>query len=221
MITRCCPACSKRHAQLISSNCPVCGGYGTVTLGTAALSLHEPATVSIAVEIALEAAARLIDTTLTLSDDRLGPLQATMTLLTDAGITDHPGTRKTTHRTRHLAAVPDLDEALEVAAEYVPTTTRRDATLALAPAYEYAEHERPNARGLPILSANGHPSATARITDPMTVGNDTAETHRQRASQHRSATVLVEAAPKVISIKTRKAAKTAAAQKPLETGLAA
>jgi len=174
--------------------------------------LHEPATVSTAVEIALEAAARHIDTTLTLSDDRIGPIAATMTLLVDAGIIDHPGTRRTAHKVRHLAAVPDLDTALEVAAEYVPTTTARDATLALAPAYEYAEHERPNARGLPILSANGHPSATARITDPMTPGNDTAETARQRASQRRSATVLIEAAPKVISIKTRKAAKTAAAQ---------
>ncbi|QDK01955.1 hypothetical protein SEA_VIBAKI_75 [Arthrobacter phage Vibaki] len=210
LITRCCPACSKKHAQLISSNCPVCGGYGIVTLGTAALSLHEPATVSIAVEIAVEAAARAIDTTLTLSDDRLGPVAATMTLLTDAGIIDHPTTRKTTHRTRHLSVV-DIDP-LDLAAEYVPTATPRDAALALAPAYIYAEHERPNARGLPILSANGHPSSTARIADPMPPGNDTAETSRQRASQRRSATVLIEAAPKVISIKTRQAAKKSAAQ---------
>lgn len=212
MITRCCPACSKRHAQLISSKCPVCDGYGTVTLGTAALSLHEPATVAVAVEIAVEAAARHIDTTLTLSDDQLTPIAAAMTLLTDAGIIDHPGTRKTSHRARHLVAVPDLDEALQVAAEYVPTVTPRDAALTLAPAYEYAGHERPNARGLPVLSANGHPSSTARIADPMTPGNDTAETARQRGAQRRHATVLLEAAPKVVSIKARKAAKTAAAQ---------
>ncbi|WNN96024.1 hypothetical protein SEA_HIRKO_74 [Arthrobacter phage Hirko] len=212
MITRCCPSCARRHAQLISSNCPVCGGYGTVTLGAAALSLHEPATVSVALEIALEAAARVIDTALTLSDDRLSPIAETMTLLTDAGIIDHPGTRKTTHRVRHLRLVTDDAPAVDLAAEYVPTVTPRDAALALAPAYVYAGHERPNARGLPILSANGHPSSTARITDPMPPGNDTADTARQRASQRRSATVLVEAAPKVISIKSRKAAKTAAAQ---------
>lgn len=211
MLTRCCPSCSNRHAQLISQNCPVCEGYGTVTLGAAALSLHEPATVSIAVELAVEAAARQIDTTLTLSDDRTGPLHAAMTLLTDAGIIGHPGTRRTTQRTRHLAVVPDLDEALTVAAEYVPTVTPRDAALALAPAYVYAEHERPNARGLPVLSANGHPSHTARIADPMTPGNDTAETARQRASQRRSAGVLLEAAPKVVQIKTRMAAKKTAA----------
>lgn len=218
MITRCCPACSKKHAQLISSNCPVCGGHGIVTLGAAALSLSEPATVSIAVEIAVESAARIIDTTLTLSDDRVGPVAATMTLLTDAGLVDHAGARRTTHRTRHLRLVTDDAPALDLAAEYVPTATHRDAVLALARPYVYAEHERPNARGLPILSANGHPSATARITDPMTPGNDTAETARQRAGQRRGATVLIEAAPKVVSIKARKAAKQAA---PLRAGRAA
>jgi hypothetical protein len=171
--------------------------------------LHEPATVSVAVEIAVEAAARLIDTTMTLSDDRTGPLQATMTLLVDAGIIDHPGTRRTAHKPRHLTVVPDV-VALDLAAEYVPTVTPRDAALTAAPAYVYAEHERPNARGLPILSAAGYPSHTARITDPMTPGNDTAEQHRQNTSQRRSATVLIEAAPKVVNIKTRKAAKTAA-----------
>jgi hypothetical protein len=214
MITRCCPACSKRHAQLINANCPICKGYGTVTLGTAALSLHEPATVSTAVEIALEAAARTIDTTLTLSDDRSGTLRDAMTMLTDSGIVDHPGARKTAHKVRHLRLVPDEAPVITVAAGYVPTVTARDAVLALAPAYQYAEHERPNARGLPVLSAAGHPSHTARIADPMTPGTDTAETARQRRTQARAAVVLVEAAPKVISIKARQKAKQAAKNLP-------
>ena len=213
MITRCCPACSNRHAQLISSNCPVCGGFGTVTLGAAALSLHEPATVALAVEISIEAVARQVDTTMTLTDDRQAPVRAAMTMLTDAGIIDHAGTRKTSHRPRHLRLVTDDSIAVEAAAEYVPTVTARDAILTLAPAYEYAEHERPNARGLPVMSAAGHPSHTARIADPMTPGNNTAETNRQRRQQTRAAGILVEAAPKVVSIKARTAAKkTAAAQ---------
>jgi hypothetical protein len=209
MITRCCPACSKRHAQLVNVNCPVCKGFGTVTLGAAALSLHEPATVATAVEIAIEAAARTIDNTLTLSDDRHAPLRNVMTMLCDSGIVDHPGTRKTAHKPRHLRLVTDDTAAVEAAASYIPTVTPRDAVLALAPAYVYAEHERPNARGLPILSAAGHPSHMARITDPMTPGNDTAETGRQRRQQARSATILVAAAPKVITIKARAAAKAA------------
>jgi hypothetical protein len=207
MITRCCPSCSKRHAQLVNMNCPICKGFGTVTLGAAALSLHEPATVSTAVEIAVEAAARAIDTTLTLSDDRLAPLAATMTLLEGAGIIAAPARTRSTQKIRHLRLVVDDAPAVQVAAEYVPTVTPRDAVLALVPPYVYAEHERPNARGLPVLSANGHPSHTARVTDPMPPGNDTAETARQRGSQRRNATVLIAAAPKVINIKERQARK--------------
>ena len=215
MITRCCPACSKRHAQHISSNCPVCGGYGTVTLGTAALSLHEPATVGIAVEIAVEAAARTIDTTMTLSDNRVDPLRLVMETLADAGIIGLPtaGRSKALTPRRHLHAVPDnAVTSTELATDYMPTVTPRDAALAAADPYTYAEHERPNARGLPIMSAAGHPSHTARITDPMTPGNDTAETARQRRQQTRAAAVLIEAAPKVVTLKARKAAKTAAAR---------
>lgn len=214
MITRCCPACSKRHAQLVSSNCPVCGGYGTVTLGAAALSLHEPATVALAVEISIEAVARQVDQSMTLSDDRSGPIRDAITLLTDAGVIEHAGTRRTTHKVRHLRLVTDDTVAVDAAAEFVPTVRPVDAILALAPAYEYADHERPNARGLPVMSAAGHPSHTARITDPMTPGNDTAATARQRRQQARSAAILVEAAPKVIQIKARaEAKKTAAAER--------
>lgn len=212
-VTRCCPACSRKHAQLISPNCPVCDGYGTITLGAAALSMHEPATVGIAVEIAIEAAARTIDTQLTLTDDRISPLRLVMETLLDAGITDVPtaGKSRALSPRRHLHAVPDnAISSRELAQEYMPTVTDRDQVLAAADPYVYAEHERPNARGLPILSANGHPSHTARITDPMTPGNDTADTFRQRRVQHRSATILVEAAPKAVSLKARAAAKKAA-----------
>jgi len=209
-ITRCCPACSRRHAQLISSNCPVCDGYGTVTLGAAALAMHEPATVGIAVEIAVEAAARTIDTQLTLSDDRVSPLREVMATLLDCGIIGVPtaGRSKTLSPRRHLHAVPDnAVTSIELATEYMPTVTERDAALASAAPYVYAEHERPNARGLPIMSANGHPSHTARITDPMTPGNDTAQTFRDRRAQARSAAILIDAAPNVIKIKARTAAK--------------
>ena len=215
MITRCCPACTRKHAQLVSPNCPVCQGYGTVTLGAAALSMHEPATVSTAVEIAIEAGARTIDTTLTLSDNRVDPLRLVMETLADAGIIDVPtaGRSRALTPRRRLHAVPDnAVSSLDLAAEYVPTATPRDAALAAADAYVYAEHERPNARGLPILSANGHPSATARIADPMTPGNDTAQTFRDRRAQHRHAVILVEAAPKVVNIKARQEAKKQAAR---------
>jgi hypothetical protein len=176
--------------------------------------MHEPATVGIAVEIAVEAAARTIDTQLTLSDDRVDPFRMVMETLTDAGIIGTPtaGRSKALSPRRHLHAVPDnAATSLDLAAEYMPTVTERDAVLAAADPYVYAEHERPNARGLPVLSANGHPSHTARITDPMTPGNDTAATYRDRRAQRRSAGILIEAAPKVVSLKARQEAKKAAA----------
>jgi hypothetical protein len=172
--------------------------------------MHEPATVGIAVEIAVEAAARTIDTTLTLSDNRVDPLRLVMETLADAGIIGAPtaGRSRALSPRRHLHAVPDnAVSSIDLAAEYIPSVTERDAVLAAADPYTYAEHERPNARGLPVLSANGHPSATARITDPMTPGNDTAATFRDRRNQVRAATVLVEAAPKVVNIKARQQAK--------------
>lgn len=181
------------------------------------MSLHDPATVSMAVEIAIESAARTIDTNTTLSDDRLAPLRTVMTMLCDAGITDHPGTRKTAHKPRHLRLVVDAAPIVEIAATMIPTVQPVDAVLAAAPAYRYAEHERPNARGLPILSAAGHPSHTARLTDPMTPGNDTAETHRQHHNQSRSAAILAQAAPRAVTIKNRKARKLVS----VETGIAA
>jgi len=176
--------------------------------------MHEPATVSTAVEIAIEGAARVIDTTLTLSDNRVDPLREVMATLADAGIIAVPTRGRSLNPRRHLHAVPDnAVTSIDLATEYVATVEPIDQALTAAAPYLYAEHERPNARGLPVLSANGHPSATARITDPMTPGNDTADTYRTRRAQRRSAVILVEAAPKVVSIKARQEAKKAAVRK--------
>jgi hypothetical protein len=133
-----------------------------------------------------------------------------MDTLAGAGIIDAPtaGRSKALSPRRHLHAVPDnAVSSVELAAVYVPTVTDRDQALAHADAYVYAEHERPNARGLPVLSANGHPSHTARIADPMTPGNDTAQTFRDRRTQRFYAEAIVEAAPKVVSLKARQQAK--------------
>src|SRR6478609_89980 len=134
-VTRCCPSCARRHAQLVNANCPVCDGYGTITLGAAALSMHEPATVGIAVEIAVEAAARTIDTHMTLSDNRVDPLRLVMETLADAGIIGTPtaGRSRALAPRRHLHAVPDnAVTPLDLAAEYMPSVTPRDAVLAAA-----------------------------------------------------------------------------------------
>lgn len=208
MHARCCPACSKRYAQLISSNCPVCEGAGYVVLGAAALSLYEPATVSRAVSLAVEAEARQIEAETTLSDDRAGKLRASLRVLVNAGLIAEPKTPRRVKATRHLRAVPDLPAAApaDVAASYADVEPIDEALIDAEP-YEYQIGERPNVRGLPTLSAAGHPSSTARLADPMPVGTDTGAVARQRGEQGRAALVLVKAAPVAANIKARRAAR--------------
>lgn len=210
MHARCCPACSKRHAQLIALACPVCEGSGVVTLGAAALALHDPATVARSVELAIEAESRRIEEETTLSDDRAGMLRASVAMLSTAGLMAAPKPSRRAKRPRHLHAVPDLAPAApaDVAAEFAPVEPI-DEILVDADPYVYEIGERPNVRGLPTLSAAGYPASTARLADPMPVGTDTGAVARQRAEQGRAALVLVKAAPMAASIKERRERKAA------------
>ncbi|ALF01276.1 hypothetical protein FDH47_gp65 [Arthrobacter phage Brent] len=197
---RACPACIKRYAQLIDPACPVCLGAGVLRLGPAALALHEPAVVSQAVAIALEAEARDIDLKLTLSDDRTTPLRNTVKQLIDAGILAY-GIKIPTavHKPVDKSETPE-----ELAARLTEVIiVDVDAKLINAPTYEYRADERPNARGLPLLSANGHPSHLARVADPAEPGESTAERVVSRGVQARRARVLVEAMPETIRLKQR------------------
>lgn len=203
MHSRVCPACSKRHAQLISPSCPICQGSGVVTLGPAALAIHEPATVSLAVGIAIEANARHIDLGSTLSDDRVAPLRSLMSLLVDSGIITTPTTRR--GAARRLRTVKPSEDPAEVAAHYTDADVEPlDEILATAAPYVYAETERPNVRGLPCLSAAGHPSHLARLADPMAVGTNTMTVARERGAQARAGSILFDAAPAAVAIRRRK-----------------
>lgn len=189
--------------------CPVCEGSGIVTLGAAALALHEPATVARSVELAIEAESRRIEEETTLSDNRSDMLRQSVAMLSKAGLMAAPKPSRA-KRPRHLVAVPDLPAAdpVAVAAEFAPVEPI-DETLADAAPYIYEVTERPNVRGLPSLSAAGHPSSTARIADVMPVGTDTGAVARQRHNQDRAALVLVKAAPLAASIKERRERKAA------------
>ncbi|UGL61956.1 hypothetical protein SEA_EASTWEST_73 [Arthrobacter phage EastWest] len=198
---RCCPACTRRHAQLIDPRCPICGGTGVLRLGPAALALHEPEVVSQAVAIALEAEARDVDLKLTYSDDRLTPLRGTMKQLIDAGILLQGGLKLPNQKSKQL---PKADTARDLAAQITDVIiVETDDVLINAPHYEYSAHERPNARGLPALSANGHPSHLARVTDPAEPGASTSEIVAGRATQRRQATILARAVPETVKLKKR------------------
>lgn len=210
MHARICPACSRRYAELVSPTCSVCAGSGVVVLGAAALALYEPAVVSRAVSLAIEAEARQIEAETTLSDDRASLLRAKLSMLVNSGLINEPKAPRTTKAKRHLHVVPDLPAAdpADVATEFTdaPIAPIDEALLAAEP-YEYQVGERPNVRGLPSLSAAGHPSSTARLADPMPVGTDTGAVARKRGEQGRAALVLVEAAPHAANIKARRASR--------------
>lgn len=214
---RLCPACTTRRNTLVDPECIICEGSGFIVLGDAALSIYSPDVVAEAVHLALEAAARDADRQLSLSDDRTAPVRVVLVRLRDAGIiTEHhqptaptplrPRVRK---RKRNAAGQYAIEATpSELAQQFVQgELLPLDAALAAAPCYEYAEHERPNARGLPVLSANGHPSSLSRVADPMEPGSDTRAECRSRYADHQHALALVTAAPDAARRRNRRAAR--------------
>lgn len=199
---RICPACIHRQDGLIEAECLICRGQGYLTLGAGALALYSPNTVAEAVAIALEAVARKTDLTRSLSQNRRGPLTTALAVLYDAGILTHneaaPPPRPATSRPRKR------DDAGQFIGEHTASALAQtyvqepllpmDAVLIHAPRHFYGENDRPNARGLPVLSAAGHPSHLARLADPAEPGADTRALYRHKAAQHRCANVLAKAA---------------------------
>ncbi|ASR78098.1 hypothetical protein SEA_TIMINATOR_69 [Arthrobacter phage Timinator] len=198
---RSCPACTKRQAQLVDPKCPICQGRGVLQLGPAALAHNDAVVVSQAVAIALEAEARDIDLKLTRSDDRISPLRSTIRALQEAGVLDGFGISFPTTVHKAVDKSEDPEQLARQLTEVIIVDV--DARLIDAPHCEYDIGDRPNAYGLPPLSANNHPSHLARVTDPAEVGGSTAEQVVTRAAQARRARVLVSAVPETLRIKQR------------------
>ena len=209
-----CPACTLRRNQLVNPGCPVCDGHGVLLLGDGALALYTPDVVAEAVLLSFEAVARNADRLMTLSDKRSLPLRDAKNMLKKAGVIGtveralppappaYKRTRKRDTAGRYTA------EPTELAETWVQTELfSMDTTLAHAPKYEYQQHERPNARGLPVLSSDGHPSHLARVTDPQEPGRDTLRHTQQQTADHTHAKALAAAAPVAAAKATRKIAK--------------
>lgn len=170
-------------------------------MGPAAIALHEPEVVSQAIAIALEAEARDIDFKLTYSDDRLTPLRNTVKQLIDAGILMH-GIKLPS--VKPVEKIKQSKTPSELAARLTDVIiVDVDEKLVEAPSYTYQPGERPNARGLPLLSAAGHPSHLARITDPAEPGEETSDVVMRRSAQQRQARILVSAVPETLRLKQR------------------
>jgi len=186
-----CPACSQREARLIDPHCLICDGTGIMWLGDPALTLYPAAVVAEAVDITLEAAARLGDTGGTLSDDRLNHVRAALLALRDAGVLD-PECTTLTHATAPMTRAKCSAVELAEGVLQEPILPL-DSVLARAAPYEYSEDDRPGQRGLPVLSQNGHPSHLARLCDPRDPYMDTPADVRRRRRKNRQGTVLAEA----------------------------
>lgn len=195
---RLCPACSARLGQLIDNDCIICEGTGLITMGPAALAVCPPLTIAVAITLALESSARVIDGKTTLSDNRIAPLRKVVELLAKAGLITRTG------QPHHSFSSPEETPALIAKSVTGIPPLNMDATLSTAPTYRYTENDRPNARGLPVLSKNGHPSALARLVDPATPGGQTRLEVRERNAVELKAKILLTAADNAIEIKQKR-----------------
>lgn len=199
---RICPVCAGRYAQVVDQFCIVCHGAGVLILGDGALAIYEPAVVAQTIVLALEAVAREADNQLTLSDDRTEPIRQALHRLTAAGILGvrlQPANPKLKQRPRkrdtagrYMLEVAPSRLAEECVQEKVFDI---DATLSAAGQYTYKLGDRPNARGLPLLSANGGPSHLARVCDPEPAGAATWEKVRSAGIDAGHADALLAAVP--------------------------
>lgn len=220
---RVCPACSRRTAELVDPDCVICLGDGFLTLHPAALSIYEPAVVSEAVAVALEGMARAVESGTTLSDDRRVALGDRARQLAQARIIQVPGMAPASPRPvpgdapapgkaprrkrRHNIAAGQLSlsesPALLVEALTGAPPAPYDAPVLNAPAHTYDATDRPLMRGLPVLSAAGHPSHLARIEDPQDSYASTSQEAADRARRKRQATIVVATIPLVIAERNR------------------
>lgn len=192
-----CPACAYRENHLIDTDCLVCDGIGILYLGDPALTVYPAEVVAQAVTITLEAAARLGDTTGTLSDDRQTKLREALTRLRTAGILD----AETTTLSRAMASKTGTGRpAVALASEIIQDPIiGLDELLPQAQRFTYAEEDKPGRRGTPLMSADGHPSHLARVCDPRDPTMETGEDVRRRRRKTRQATVLSHAAHEVVT----------------------
>jgi hypothetical protein len=199
-------------------------GDGVLTIHPAALSLYEPAVIAEAVAMALEGMARIIESTTTLSDDRRAILAEKARDLVQARIISQPGrvapvapapapvpapAPRARRSRRHEVDPAQLSfaDSPHIIAESITGTRPApyDAAVIKAPSHQYGITDRPMMRGLPLLSAAGHPSHLARIEDPQDSHASTSQDVTDRARRKRQATIVVATVPLVIAERNKTA----------------
>lgn len=199
---RTCPACARRYAGLVATDCVICTGLGVLSLGAAALAHYEPAAVSRAVELYLEARAQRTQQELPLGQ-RPAALEAAVDELRIAGVlastADAAGTPA---HTRHVdgtaARVAELD-AYRATRDLGETPGPRVVNALRAPRVADLTEARPRDGRIPTASITGDRSATATIADPIDpLGPDTDTILNDRHRNQHRARVIAAAVPTTV-----------------------
>jgi hypothetical protein len=196
---RICPACSRRYAQLVDADCPICKGLGVLNLGAAALHHYDPAPVARAIEFYLESKARRTRAELPLGQHRDTLAEAVDELRLAGVLSDGTGigppARTPPPRDASSARIAELDSYRVARALGTPVSTPVVAALAAPPVDDLATL-RPRNGHAPTGSLNGHRSALATIADPIDpLGPDTATIAADRYADGHRARVIAAAVP--------------------------
>lgn len=190
MIRRVCPMCVVREAGVIAPDCEVCNGHGILELGRA-VKQYPDTTVSTAIHLALEEAARTVHDTTIRSRDPRAAIRATLDQLTKAGLLRPP-------KAPAPPGAPEPPGTLTVPPARLAhsatgrTPTRVDQNMIRAHHFPYSDRDRPGVRGLPLFSNNWHPSSLACVLDPQPFETTTPKQARSRTARNFQAAVLAE-----------------------------
>lgn len=209
---RVCPACARRYAGLVATDCPICRGLGVLTLGAAALHHYDTAAVARAIDIYLEHHAQTIRDQLPLGNRRAA-LEAATDNLRTAGIlastADAAGTPARTPTPHDTASARVTEqEAYRVTRDLGAHPTTRVLAALAAPPLPPGDlpTARPRNGTIPTASTTGHQSATATIADPIDpLGPDTTTITNTRATTDYRARVIAAAIPTAANRRRRKA----------------
>lgn len=156
-----------------------------LVLAPEAVDDYGPETTSRAVSIALEAVARHHDDPKGLRGAGIVALRAAVATLRASGILK--GATFLGRVPRPSSGAKAVTVAMTLGVPINPT----DWILPDAAPYRYKAGDRPGARGLPLLSDDGHPSHLARIVDPADpIDTPTTADVYRRDREHRAALVL-------------------------------
>lgn len=184
---RLCPLCTLRPAAVVDPACLVCGGHGTLHMGTA-LREYTPETIATGIHLALEGESRKLDRRPDArSVDPAPAIAKVLTQLTRAGLLTPPKAPPPAPTPAPGKLTGPPASLVHRAIGYRPDET--DQRMIRAHPYIPAPTERWH--GPPLLSRGFHPSSLARVGDPVPFDQDTLTLLRERQERRYHARAII------------------------------